>query len=259
LAAAWDPVAPGAAWCGAGARVALGGSGWPQRIRVDWLWPRRHVATRAPPEPVQAAAILGARSNAYKDNGGADRPRRRRVPRRLGIWPARGEYLDSLGLLVLEGARTGAGGRRGESGVGAGAATATRRWCQRGRARSLRPVYAHARGSTASGWARSGRPRTRCPPPSPTRDEAQGLRPWRSHGGAVRVDHGGGILREGKGGQGSTWATRDRYECALGCAATRALGWRRASSSRDVNASGSARRRELDDGQRTADTTTLDS
>jgi hypothetical protein len=112
--------------------VALGGSGWPQRIQADWLWPRRHVATRATSEPVLAAAILSARSNAYKDNGGADRPHRRRVPRRLGVWPAWGDYLDSLGLLGSEGARTGAGGRRGESGAGAGAATATWRWCWRG-------------------------------------------------------------------------------------------------------------------------------
>jgi hypothetical protein len=131
LAAAWDPETGGAAWCGAGARVALGGSGWPQWIRADGLWPRRHVATRAPPKPVQATALLGARSNAYKDNGGADRPRRRRVSRRLGVWPARGDYLDSLGLMGSEGARTGAGGRRGESGAGAGAATATH-WCWRG-------------------------------------------------------------------------------------------------------------------------------
>jgi hypothetical protein len=128
LAAAWDPLAAGAAWCGAGARVALGRIGWPQRIRADWLWPRRRVATRAPPEPVQAAATLSARSNAYKDNGSADRPRRRRVPRRLGVWPALGDYLDSLGLLVSEGARSVAGGRCGASGAGAGAATATRRW-----------------------------------------------------------------------------------------------------------------------------------
>jgi hypothetical protein len=64
------------------------------------------------------------------------------------------------------------------------------------------------------------------------------------HGEARRrgsVDHGGGILREGKGGQGSTWATRDRYACTLGCAATRVLGWRRVSSSMDANAFGSAR------------------
>jgi hypothetical protein len=114
-----------------GAVQALGGSGWPQWIRADWLWPRRHVATRAPPEPVQATAILGARSNAYKDNGSADRPRRRRVPRRLGVWPARGDYLDSLGLLGSEGARTGAGGCRGESGAGTGAVTTTQRWCRR--------------------------------------------------------------------------------------------------------------------------------
>jgi hypothetical protein len=121
-------MAAGAAWCGAGARVALGGIGWPQRIRADWLWPRRHVATRAPPEPVQAAATLSARSNAYKENGGADRPRRRRVPRRLGVWPAWGDCLDSLGLLVSEGTRSVAGGRRGASGAGAGTATTTRRW-----------------------------------------------------------------------------------------------------------------------------------
>jgi hypothetical protein len=143
--AAWDPKAAGAAWCGAGARVALGRIGWTQRIRADWLWPRRHVATRAPPEPVQAAATLSARSNAYKDNGGADRPRRRRVPRRLGVWPARGDYLDSLGLLVSEGARSAAGGRRGAS--GADAATATRRWRRRGYpflVRGARDVHARA-------------------------------------------------------------------------------------------------------------------
>jgi hypothetical protein len=72
LAAAWDPVGCRAARRGAGERVALGESGWPQQIRVDWLWPRRHVATRAPPNLVFASAILGARPNVYKEDGGAE-------------------------------------------------------------------------------------------------------------------------------------------------------------------------------------------
>jgi hypothetical protein len=38
---------------------------------------------------------------------------------------------NSLGLLGSKGARTRVGGRRGESGAGAGAATAARRWCWR--------------------------------------------------------------------------------------------------------------------------------
>jgi hypothetical protein len=72
LAAAWDPVGCRAARRGAGERVALGGSGWPQRILADWLWPHRHVATRALPNPVFASAILGSRPNVYKEDGGAE-------------------------------------------------------------------------------------------------------------------------------------------------------------------------------------------
>jgi hypothetical protein len=48
-----------------------------------------------------------------------------------GAWPTRGDYLDSLGLLGSEGARTGVGGHRGESSASTGAATAARRGCWR--------------------------------------------------------------------------------------------------------------------------------
>jgi hypothetical protein len=102
LAAASDPVGCRAARRGAGERVALSGSGWPQRIRADWLWPRLHVATRAPPNPVFESAILGARPNVCKGDGGAERPRRRRVPRRLGVWPTRGDYLELPWVAGLE-------------------------------------------------------------------------------------------------------------------------------------------------------------
>jgi hypothetical protein len=176
LAAAWDPVGCRAARRGAGVRVALGGSGWPQRIQADWLWPRRHVATRAPPNPVHASAILGARSNVYKEDGGAEGPRRRRVPRRLGVWTTRGDYLDSLGLLGSEGARTGVGGHRGESGAGAGAAWVLAPTSSAGRAKRGATAYARRRArKAATGRCRADRDGTS----------------QRGHGGA-RLDAKGG-------------------------------------------------------------------
>jgi hypothetical protein len=88
--------------------------------------------------------------------------------------------LDFLGLLGSEGARTGAGGRRGESGTGAGAATTTRRRCGRSTqsGRALRGVAraqgepqwvkvrvetGHARGARRSPARRHGRWRARRP------------------------------------------------------------------------------------------------
>jgi hypothetical protein len=80
----------------------------------------------------------------------------------------------------------------------------------RRRARRPRSVHASARGFMTGGWARSGRPRTRCPPSTPTHDEAQGSRPRRGRGGAVRSSTAAVAYARGKG-QGSTWPPRDRY------------------------------------------------
>jgi hypothetical protein len=99
------------------------------------------------------------------------------------------------------------------------------------RARRPRSVLASARGFTAGGPARSGQPRTRCPPSSPTRDDAQGSRPRRGRGGAVRSSTTAASYARGKG-QGSTWPPRDRYARTLGCAVRRALGWRNGACER---------------------------
>jgi hypothetical protein len=95
----------------------------------------------------------------------------------------------------------------------------------RRRARRSRSVRASARGFTTGGWARSGRPRTWCPPSSPTRYGAQGSQPRRGRGGAVRSSTAAASYARGKG-QGSTWPPRDRYGRVLGCTVMRASGWR---------------------------------
>jgi hypothetical protein len=86
-------------------------------------------------QPVFTSAILGARPNAYKGDGGA------------GWETGQNEATTWKPPWVagLEGRKTGVGGRLGEAGAGVGAATLVRRWCWR-----LIPVRERANACAAA-------------------------------------------------------------------------------------------------------------
>jgi hypothetical protein len=139
-------------------------------------------------------------------------------------------------------------GRNGMSQWGSRRRPARRhgRW----RARHPRSVRASARGFTAGGWARSGRPRTWCPPSSPTRYGTQGSRPRRGRDGAVRSSTAAASYARGKG-QGSTWPPQDRYARVLGCTVMWASGWRACERKRErerVQLGAASRARQASDG-----------